>query len=51
MRFLGVAWRLHTGKLFSNEFTEDPVVWDEEKILRTAFRIKKKLSQLRFSQL
>lgn len=47
-RFLGVTWRLHTGKLFSNEFTEDPVVWDEEKILRTAFRIKKELSQLGF---
>ena len=43
---MGIAWRLHAGKLFNNEFTEEPVVWDEEKILKTALRIKRNLSQL-----
>lgn len=31
--------------MFTNDFTEAPVVWDEEKLLRTAFRIQKGLSQ------
>ena len=45
-KFLGIPWRLLAGKLFNNEFTEEPVVWDEEKILKTAFRIKRNLNQL-----
>ena len=45
-KFIGIAWRSHAGKLFNNEFTEEPVVWDEEKILKTALRIKRNLNQL-----